>query len=221
MSARFGYISMLLFLLLAAGTAHYLTRVSDRERVPARAPLSEFPQDLDGWRQVDVQTLGAGALRELGADDFISRTYATGDGSSVFLSIAWYASQRHRRTFHSPQNCIPAAGWTMNNHRLHTVDLDSSGQSRKNLINEYLVEKNGEQMIALYWYHGRGRAIASEYWGRWYTIEDAIRLGRTDGALVRVIAPIGKGEGAENAARKAALDFTRRILPILPQYVPD
>src|SRR5262249_12933782 len=142
MSTRASYISMLLLLLLAAGAAPYLTRARERERVPARTSLSEFPPAVDGWREVEVRTLGPGALRELGADDFISRTYVAGDGSYVFLSIAWYASQRHRRTFHSPQNCLPAAGWTMNNHRSHTVDSSSGGQNQRHFINEYLIEKN-------------------------------------------------------------------------------
>src|SRR5262245_57940020 len=212
---------MLVLLLSSAAMAHYLSSASDRERVPPRTLLSEFPRAIDGWNQVEVQSPDAGTLRELGADDFISRTYVAEGGSYVFLSIAWYASQRHRRTFHSPQNCMPGAGWTMSSHRLHGLDRYFGKEDRENVINEYLIEKNGERMVALYWYHGRGRAFASEYWGRWYTIEDAIRLGRTDGALVRVIAPIGRDEKAQDRARDAALDFTRKIFPILSDYVPN
>ncbi|MGH9847603.1 MAG: exosortase C-terminal domain/associated protein EpsI [Blastocatellia bacterium] len=213
------FIAMLLFLLLSAMAANYLLFAGGREQVPARASLAEVPQNFNGWRQIDEQSLSPGAARELGADDYLSRTYADDRGSRIFLFIAWYASQRHRRTFHSPQNCMPGAGWTMRDHKLHSLTSDSRGYAGE--INEYRIEKDGAGMVALYWYHGRGRAIASEYWGRLHTIEDSLRLGRTDGALVRVIAPVGQGDGAEQQARRAGFDFIQKLTPLLPRFVPD
>jgi EpsI family protein len=207
---------MLLLLCLSAATAHLLTRSGERDRVPTRARLAEFPRQLEEWKEIDEQTLTPGALRELGADDYLSRTYANDRGAPVFLFIAWYGSQRHRQTFHSPQNCLPGAGWTMSNHKLHRLQEASQGE-----INEYLIEKDGERMVALYWYQGRGRIEASESWGRLRTIADSIRLGRTDGALLRVIAPMGKGDGAQEQARQTGLAFIQSILPLLARYVPD
>lgn len=206
---------MLLLLLLSAAFAQYLSRAGVSERLPPRASLSEFPQQFDVWRQVEEQRLGEGQFRELKADDYISRTYVNDKGFPVFLFIAYYASQRHRQTFHSPQNCLPGAGWTMTDHRLHGIG------SEANRVNEYLIGKDDAKMIALYWYHGRGRVVASEYWGRLYTIKDSMALGRTDGALVRVIAPVGKGDGAEEQARQTALDFASRLMPMLSNYIPD
>jgi len=216
MRKNLSYIAMLLFLLCAAAFAQYLSREGSLERIPPRAALSEFPQQFDVWRQVDEQHLGAGQFRELKADDYVSRTYVNDKGFPVFLFIAYYASQRHRQTFHSPQNCLPGAGWTMGDHKLHSLD-----GSESNRINEYLIGKDDAKMIALYWYHGRGRAVANEYWGRLYTIKDSMTLGRTDGALVRVIAPMGKGDGAEEQARQTALDFARRLAPMLADYIPN
>ncbi len=216
MKRHLSFIVMLLFLACAAGIAQYLARASERERVPPRVSLAQFPPQFDVWRQVDAQTLTAGEFRELKVDDYISRTYVNDKGFTVFLFIAYYASQRHRQTFHSPQNCLPGAGWTMSDYRLHS--LDDLAERR---INEYLIEKDDAKMIAFYWYHGRGRVVANEYWGRFYTIKDSMMLGRTDGALVRVIAPMGKGGGAEEQARQAGLDFARVLLPMLSSYIPD
>ncbi len=215
MSNRLRYIVMLLFLLLSATAANYMLFANSRERAPTRMLLAEFPQNFDAWRQIDEQTLSPGAARELGANDYLSRTYADDRGSSIFLFIAWYASQRHRQTFHSPQNCMPGAGWTMRDHKLHPLP-GYAGE-----INEYRIEKDGARMVAMYWYHGRGRAVANEYWGRLHTMRDSLRLGRTDGALVRVIAPMGQGDGAEPQARQAAFDFVQKLTPLLPRYVPD
>ena len=101
----------------------------------------------------------------------------------------------------------------MSNHRVHAL-----GKGR---INEYLIEKDDVKMLAFYWYQGRGRIESSEYWARAETIKDAVWLGRTDGALVRVIVPVGNGDGAEDAARKTGLDFSQKLLAVLPDYVPN
>lgn len=214
MKKRLSYLAMLLFLSLAAAGAHYLTRAEGREHVPPRASLAEFPQQFDSWRQTDAQALSAGTLRELKADDYLSAVYTNDRGAFASLFIAYYGSQRHRQTIHSPQNCLPGGGWTMSRHRLHT--LGERGQ-----INEYLIEKDDVQTLAFYWYQGRGRTVASEYWAKFDTLRDAVWLDRTDGALVRVIVPMGKRDGAEEFARAVGLDFSQKLLTILPGFVPN
>jgi EpsI family protein len=214
MRKRLSFLAMLLFLLLAAAGAQYLTRAEEREQVPPHDSLARFPQQFDSWRQTDAQALSAGTLRELKADDYLSAVYTNDRGAFASLFIAYYGSQRHRQTIHSPQNCLPGGGWTMSRHRLHA--LGERGQ-----INEYLIEKDDVETLAFYWYQGRGRTVASEYWARFGTIRDAMWLGRTDGALVRVIVPMGKGDGMEELARAAGLDFSQKLLQILPGFVPN
>lgn len=204
---------MVVFLLLTAGITYYLTQSADREQAPPRMWLAELPAELDVWRQVEAQTLNDRTQRELGADDYLSRTYSN-QQAYAYLFIAFHNSQRHRQTFHSPQNCIPGSGWTMGAYRRHRLGENAEA-------NEYLIEKDGARMLALYWYQGRGKLIASEYLARLDAIKDAMWLGRTDGALVRVIVPMGKGDEAEEFARTAALDFSQRLLPVLPAYIPN
>jgi hypothetical protein len=51
---------------------------------------------------------------------------------------------------------------------------------------------------------------------------DAIRLNRSDGALVRIIAPIDtRIPSAEQQAEQAALDFAGQLLTVLGRYLPD
>ena len=54
-------------------------------------------------------------------------------------------------------------------------------------VNRVVIEKGLDRQVVLYWYQSHGRVVASEYWGKIYTVVDAIRLNRTDAALVRVI----------------------------------
>jgi EpsI family protein len=219
MRKNVNYLMMLLFILGATLFIQYLAGAAENEFVPRRTPLPEFPQQFDSWRQIEAQTLDADQFRELKADDYISRTYTHDQGGIVYLFIAYYASQRHRQTIHSPQNCIPGSGWMMGEYRLHALGAGQQGEGRE--INEYLIEKDGAKMLAFYWYHGRGRVVASDYWGRIYTVKDAMLLGRTDGALVRVIVPVAKGEETEKQARVSGLEFSGLLLERLSEYVPD
>ena len=69
----------------------------------------------------------------------------------------------------------------------------------------------------VYWYQGRGRNVASEYWGKVYTVFDSVRLRRSDGAMVRVVVPIN---GSEEAAEQAATEFAATAATVLPEFVP-
>ena len=87
-------------------------------------------------------------------------------------------------------------------------------------INRYLIDKNGEKAIVVYWYQSIGRVIASEYWGKIYLVMDTLRTGRRDGAIVRFFVPMLKGSNG-NAEAEAALQLARATAPFLPRYIPD
>jgi len=70
----------------------------------------------------------------------------------------------------------------------------------------------------IYWYQGRGRAVASEYWGKVYTVVDSVRLRRSDGAMVRVTVPFGDSEAA---ALELAEDLSAKTAAALPEFVPN
>jgi EpsI family protein len=218
MKRHFSFIIMLAFLVLAAALTTYLARASERENVPSRAPLSELPGQLGPWRETETQALDAATLEVLRPDDYLSRTYANKQGVPVFLFIGYYASQRTGQTYHSPQNCLPGAGWAMLRHQRQVIG-DARGEQSE--INHYLIGKGEEKMLTLYWYQARGRVVASEYWGKVYTVQDAVARQRTDGALVRVMLPVNEARGGEAQALAEGLDFVRRLLPELPRHIPD
>ena len=50
---------------------------------------------------------------------------------------------------------------------------------------------------------------------------DAVRLNRSDGALVRVVVPIeGESSEFEMAAEQMGMDFVRALLPSLENFLP-
>jgi EpsI family protein len=84
--------------------------------------------------------------------------------------------------------------------------------------NRYVIQKGNERALVIYWYQGRGRSVANEYWDKMYTVFDSVARRRSDGALVRVIAPI---ETSTADAEKLAADLASATIKQLPAYVPN
>jgi len=84
-------------------------------------------------------------------------------------------------------------------------------------VNLYTVENEHQRYVVLYWYQSHGRIIASEYRAKFYTMQDAILLHRTDSALVRITVP---AEGDEARATQSAIAFATLIAPGLDEVIP-
>jgi EpsI family protein len=53
-----------------------------------------------------------------------------------------------------------------------------------------------------------------------YTFWDALTKHRTDGALVRLITPVYDKETVQEAEARLQ-EFTREIVPVLREYIPE
>ena len=138
--------------------------------------------------------------------------------------MGYYGTQRQGASIHSPLNCLPGAGWIPVEQGRLALNVASSpnGPRRTIEVNRVVIEKGLDRQLVLYWYQSHDRVIASEYWGKIYTVVDAIRLNRTDAALVRVIAPIkSRDPGALEAAEPAASGFVEALFPQLGKYLPS
>jgi EpsI family protein len=198
--------------LLLAATA-LLHSLSHGERIPPHRPLSEFPQVLGNWQGADSPIMPR-IIQAVGVDDFLNRVYTDGSGDPVTFYVGYYESQRTGDWVHSPKNCLPGAGWEPVSAGRLTINVPG----HPILVNQYLVKKGLDQEFVLYWYQGRGRVIASEYWGKAWLVADAITRNRTDVALVRISTPTVNGE---ERARNRALEFVQMAYPRLTQFLPD
>jgi EpsI family protein len=92
------------------------------------------------------------------------------------------------------------------------------GRAEPATINRVLIGKEGERQLVLYWYQERGRIIASEYAAKLYLVADAVTSNRTDGALVRISAPV---VGSEQATLEQMIEFARQMYPDLVDSLPS
>ena len=171
-------------------TAGYLTRTgrADQEGT-SRASLAAFPIQVGEWTGRPASELDKAVVDALGVDEYVNRYYTAGD-RVVHLYIGYYGSQHEGRTIHSPMNCLPGSGWTpLENAPLALVADTAGAPARRMVVNDTVIQKGLDRQVVLYWYQSHGRVESNEYWNRIYLVLDSIRLNRTDGALVRVIAP--------------------------------
>lgn len=207
--------AVLLVLLLVGGVVvnawEYLG-----ETTVARKELRDFPKQLGTWQQIGPdQRFDEATMSVLRASDYLMRNYRTAEGQGGNLYVGYYASQRDGATYHSPLNCLPGSGWTMSDPG--TITITPPGKPPFE-ANRYLIQNGGTKELLVYWYQGRGRSVASEYWGKVYTVIDSVRLRRSDGAMVRVMVPVGNSEAA---ALKAAAELAASATPLLPEFIPD
>jgi len=215
--------------LMLGATTIVLANARKTETRVARTAFDAFPMTLADWRATIDPPMEPEVLKVLGVDDYLSRIYYKPSGAAVGLYMGYYGSQRQGDTIHSPLNCLPGAGWEPVSEGRKTIvnanpstSLGAGGAGRDITVNRYIVQKGLERQLVLYWYQSHGRVVASEYWSRAFLINDAIRLNRTDGSLVRVIAPIAVGaDDGGAAAEMLAEEFVRVLFPQLPAYLPN
>jgi len=202
---------------LLAGTALLLQARGNSDLIPASEPLAQVPHTIDGMIGTDMP-IDPEQLEILGAGDFLSRLYTQdGKAQAVGLFIGYFPTQRTGATIHSPKNCLPGAGWYFESSEY--VDLkDAEGKPHR--VGEYIIANGDVRQFVIYWYQAHGRSVANEYLAKMYMVTDAIRLNRTDGALVRVITMIDPRESTSSAKARAEA-FTSQLAPILPRFIPN
>ena len=204
-------VLVIVFLLLQAGI--YYT-ISAKEFIPDIGPWSRFPAEVQGWKANADEPIDADALATLKPDDYLNRNYVSGKNQILNLFVGYFNSRRNGRAPHSPEWCLPGAGWKTVSTRVVSID---TGSRNPLPANEYVVEKGGDRQLVVYWYHQGERVMSSEVLAQFYAIPDMILHGRTDTSLVRIIAPVS-GNRVE-AARDVAFEFARDVYPLIRQQI--
>ena len=182
----------------------------------SRTMLSELPKALGTWQQRGEEIkFGKDVEAVLKTTDYTMREYTSQSGRIANIYVGYYSTQRTGATYHSPQNCLPGAGWVMSDPQIVTITT-SDGRTFK--ANRYLLRNGIYNEVMIYWYQGRGRIEASEYDDKLNTIWDSVTRRRTDGAMVRVMTSVGSDE---NEAFNAASDLAARLAEQLPAHIPE
>jgi EpsI family protein len=171
------------------------------EFIPASRSLSQVPRTLGSWTMVQEGIVDKETMDVLRAD------------ASLF--VAGFRTQRNGKSPHSPKNCMPGSGWTQLSSDDYTIDV---GLEAPIVVNRYVIVHGQEREMVLYWYQSRDRVVADEFKAKFWVVADAMRLNRTDTALVRVIVRIDNSD--EAAATRTGAEFVKAFFTTLRGYLP-
>lgn len=205
---------LLIFILSISAVAIHQFPNSDLPL--SRKKLTEFPRNLGGWVAVRDSRIDEKSLEILQVDDYIIRDYRNSDGETIGVYIGYFTSQREGKRIHSPRQCLPGGGWMWVSQTVLEM-ASPTHNPEKVQINKLVVSKGLDRQLYLFWYHGRGRIYASEYWNKIYLIWDGLTKKRTDGALIRIHNSV---QGNTDDALKRQVEFIRIFLPCLDQFIP-
>jgi EpsI family protein len=190
-----------------------LHNVSHGEAVVPVQPLSKLPYTINGWSGREYP-ISERIVKAVSVSDYTNRLYSIAGEAPVQLYVGYYATQKTGDTMHSPKNCLPGSGWDPIHSSYAKITL---ADGRQIIVNDYVIQRDQDKQLVLYWYQGRGRVIASEYSGKFWMVADAITRHRTDGALVRLITPVNDGEAN---ARARLTRFAQDLFPDLDSILP-
>jgi EpsI family protein len=179
---------------------------------PERLPLAFGP-----WKIFRGDPIDPEVAAELRADRLVSQTYIeTSAKAFASLLVAWFQTQQGgARQPHSPKVCLPSGGWTPRIVDEVTVDTSAGPIT----VNRYVVDKDTQSAVVLYWYQTPRRVIAGEWAAKFWLMADALKDKRTDTALVRVTT--WPTRGGDQAATAVATEFARSLYPKLREYLPQ
>ena len=182
----------------------------------SRKSLKDFPKAIGDWKMVSDQLIDDKVMNVLLVDDYMMRSYENRKGEVVHLYVGYFKNQREGKQVHSPRQCLPGAGWDRISHSERAMSFKDHDPS-EGQVNIDIMGKGNSRELYLWWYQGRGRIYANEYWNKVYLIWDAVAKRRTDGALVRVNSKIG---GDLNSALSTQETFIGSFMPELSSFIP-
>ena len=212
MTQRARVIVSVALLLGAFGVLHFR---SVGEGMQIRKPFDQFPTTLGGWKGRDDVAFEPDILKMLKMSDYLMRRYENRDRHSAWLYMAYWPSQRRGNDIHSPKNCLPGGGWEP--VEASRVQISVPGSATPITVNRYLVQKDRQMQLVMYWFQAQGTVVAGELDAKVQMVRSAILRNRTDGALIRVSAPV-QGSVAETTDRLAR--YVQVMYPALGEFLP-
>jgi exosortase D (VPLPA-CTERM-specific) len=198
---------------LSVALAMALTFLPSRaEIIPPRGSFANFPLRIGDWKG-RREALGADVLQVLQLDDYILASYVDPVGAPVGFYVSYYSTQRDRRVVHSPRACVPGSGWHID--ELSQIEIPGTGVR----ANRMLVLNGDARQLIYYWFDQRGRNLTSEVSVKWFLFWDSVTRHRSDGAMVRLVTPLGRGEAAEAGDARLA-SFARAAVGAVHAYLP-
>jgi EpsI family protein len=199
-----------LLALLFLVTAILVHGSSEPDPVLSKPFLTEYFEDLEGYRKERRIALNEEAIQMLSLDDYAYIDYE-GPAGRVNLYIGYYYTANKAYASHSPLVCYPSQGW----------QIDSKPVRRALAVGPYTVNYeeiitsySGQRELVMFWYQSHGRTSTQVYRNKIDMAINRLRERDEQHAFVRVSMPMAEHEAAE----RLGVDFTQSFFPLLVNF---
>ena len=177
-------------------------------RVPQPEPpqLDAIPRTLEGFTARD-EHLSPEALRILGADLTLARSYTGPDGNHIDLFIGYFADQQKNTQIHSPKHCYPGAGWDIVSEGSIVINVGRILSPARRLI----ISSGGRRQLVVYWFNMRGKTIPNEFALKWNQMTSALLSRPQAASFIRFSAMIPPG--GDELVRAQLVEFIENMSP--------
>jgi len=171
-------------------------------RLPPEIPGSKYRGRTVKW---DAKT-----IENSGADAYGSMLYEDGEGHTY--QVYFGGALRNNDNFHTPNVCMPAAGWEVLSRT--KVPFDAYAVDRSNPhMQRMLLQRGTRQMLVYFWFQAGTRLAEDEWTVRYYRLLDILHGAPLSPTLiVSVYVPLA---GGEEETEQAARQFLDSIGPYL------
>ncbi len=179
------------------------------QAVPPRVPLHEAPFRIENWTG-RVEPVDPELVRRARPDEVLNRRYVDEHGRIVLVYVGYYGRQASRgQVLAACQGECQIV--TTDVHRIDVaggpIDVNRAG-----------VRQDGSLMTVLYWYQQGSRVTHHPVRSKVEQVRRALFRRRSDGAVVRVTAPLAT---TEDEAWQRAEAFVKALVPVLRGHLPE
>jgi EpsI family protein len=207
---RWSYASIIaLFIALIAYT--YALRYRAIERPPAPA-LDSLPKEIGGYAGTS-EADDPEALKILGADATLQRTYRNGAERIISLYIGFFGAQQENSQIHSPKHCYPGAGWNILEEGSTNIPLMGKIVPVKHLV----ISNGAEKQYLLYWFTSADGILTNEFALKWNQMKNSLLSRSQATAFVRFSIDV-TGE-TETGARDDLVQFVGLLAPHIEEIL--
>lgn len=205
-----GWFALAGLILVAQAGAMRVLSIPERELPTPR--VQDLPSELGSWKTSAEQSLEPDVLAYLKPDSYVLRDYSKGaDSGTINLFVAYFKSLQNSYGPHSPSVCLPGSGWLIHSSRIRSLSVP--GRAEAIPVNEYVLEKNNDRILVLYWYQNDRNIWAAEFKAKLTLLPDLIRYRRSDVSLIRIVTPLRGDDTTQSLADSE--EFAKLIFPSL------
>jgi EpsI family protein len=206
------FLTACAILLLQGGAARMLSVTEHDLSLPG---LHQLPFDFGKFTAAGEEALEPAVLEYLRPDEYTLRDYVNAsDGRRVNLFVGFFKSLQNTYGPHSPRNCLPSSGWLQRSWKISRLAVPGSSEGIP--VNEYVLEKAGQNILVLYWYQNDRRVWAEEFRAKLTMLPDLLRYQRSDVSLVRLVIPMNGSTWDRELSTGA--EFTKLAFPALVEH---